>query len=385
LPGLRNFLAQSLGLEAEAIEGFHSLPDASALNAPLFRENVLSFGVAFGLAIQGLGLATIQTSLLPPEILSQKIMRKKRPFFVGAAACLVAAIGCFGYDQIKGFGELAGQPGEVDRIERDVGQMAGENTAKQALFEKEKQSLVERQTKLAEVEAVASDPAYAYELARAVWEALPYDEKWRTYDPAKNSPPRTDLRIVELLDLRAQYVADVRPYSGSASAGLDDIEAIEAGTAPAATASAASPAAPAEGESAPAAPKRTRGPRPGILVRIVGITPKPARDGHQFVNDELIEKLKNAPQTVRLRTLAGDEILAKVRLTGRFGDQKEFADFSSTRSEARGAAGAPAGSQTVEIDRRNDFWFVAEWVVKMPGQGMAPAAPAGNVAEKEPL
>jgi len=381
LPGLRNFLAQSLGLEVEAIEGFHSLPDASALNAPLFRENVLSFGVAFGLAIQGLGRATIQTSLLPPEILSQKIMRKKRPFFAGAAACLVAAIGCFGYDQIKGFGELAGQPGEVDRMERDVGQMAEENTAKQALFEKEKQSLVQQQTKLAEVEAVASDPAYAYKLARAVWEALPYDERWKTYDPAKNSPPRTDLRIVELLDLRAQYVADVRPYSGSASAGLDDIEVIEAGAEPAA----APAAAPAEGESAPAAPKGTRGPRPGILVRIVGITPKPARDGHQFVNDELIEKLKNAPQTVRLRTLAGDEILAKVRLTGRFGDQKEFADFSPSRSEGRGEDEAAAGPKTVEIDRRNDFWFVAEWVVKMPGQGVAPAAPTGNVAEKEPL
>jgi len=370
LPGLRNFLAQSLGLGVEAIEGFHSLPDAPALNAPLFRENVLSFGVAFGLAVQGLGLATIRTSLLPPEILSQKILRKKRPFFIGAAACLVAAIGCFGYDQIKGFGELAGRPGEVDRMESEVGKMAEENTAKQALFEKEKQSLVEQQTKLAELEGVASNETYAYELARAVWEALPYDERWKTYDPEnKNSPPRTDLRIVELLDLRAQYVADVRPYSGSASAGLDEIEVIEAGAAPA--------AAPAEEEgSAPAAPQGARGPRPGVLVRIVGITPKPAREGQQFINDELIEKLKNNPRTVRLRTPAGDEVLAKVRLTGRFGDQKEFADFSLSRSEARGATEAAAGPKAVEIDRRNDSWFVAEWVVKMPDRGSAPAETA---------
>jgi type IV pilus assembly protein PilM len=381
LPGLRNFLAQSLGLEVEAMEGFHSLPDAPALNAPLFRENVLSFGVAFGLAVQGLGRATIQTSLLPPEILSQKIMRKKRPFFAGAAACLVAAIGCFGYDQIKGFGELAGQPGEVDRMERDVGQMAEENTAKQTLFEKEKQALVERQTKLAELEGIASDPAYAYELAQAVWEALPYDERWRTYDPAKNSPPRTDLRQVELLDLKAQYVADVRPYSGSASEGLDKIEVIEAGAEPA-----AAPAeAPAGGGSAAAAPQGARGPRPGILIRIVGITPKPARDGQQFINDELIEKLKNNPRTVRLRTPAGEEMLAKVRLTGRFGDQREFADFSSTRSGARGVDEAVAGPPVVEIDRRNDSWFVAEWVVKMPDRGSAPAAPAETATEEAPL
>jgi hypothetical protein len=260
-------------------------------------------------------------------------------------------------------------------MEREVGQMAEENTAKQALFEKEKQSLVERQTKLAELEGVASDPAYAYELARAVWEALPYDERWKTYDPAKNSPPRTDLRIVELLDLRAQYVADVRPYSGSASEGLEKIEVIEAG---------AEPAAPAEGESAAAAPQGARGPRPGVLVRIVGITPKRAREGQQFINDELIEKLKNDPRTVRLKTPAGDEVLAKVRLTGRFGDRKEFGEFFPLRAAARGVDEAAAGPQPVEIDRRDDSWFVAEWVVKMPDRGSAPAAPA-ETATEEPL
>jgi len=289
----------------------------------------------------------------------------------------VAAIGCFGYDQIKGFGELAGPPGEVDRMEREVDQMAKENKTKQELFAKEKQALVQQQTKLAELEGVASNEAYAYELARAVWEALPYDERWKTYNPAKNSPPRTDLRIVELLDLRAQYVADVRPYSGSASAGLDEIEVIEAGAEPA--------EAPAEGESAPAAPKGTRGPRPGILVRIVGITPKPARDGQQFINDELIEKLKNNPRTVRLRTPAGEEALAKVRLTDRFGDQKEFGEFSPSRTEARGVAEAAAGPRAVEVDRRNDSWFVAEWVVKMPDRGSAPAAPAETATEEAPL
>jgi len=376
LPGLRNFLSQSLGLEVEAIEGFHSLPDASALNAPLFRENVLSFGVAFGLAVQGLGLATIQTSLLPPEILSQKILRKKRPFFVGAAACLVAAIGCFGYDQIKGHGEREGKPGEVDRLEREVGQMTEENTAKQSLFEQEKESLAAWQAKLAELEAVASDPGYAYELARAVWEALPFDERWETYDPVKNSPPRTDLRIVELLDVRAQCVADVRPYSGLAGEGLEKIEVIEAG---------AAPAAPAEEESATTAPPRAGGPRPGVLVRIVGITPKPGRDGQQFVNDELIEKLKNNAMTVRLRTPAGEEALAKVRLTGRFGDQREFGEFGSSRAEVRGVEELAAAPPVVEIDRRNDSWFVAEWVVKMPDRGTAPAAPTGTAPEEKPL
>jgi len=173
-------------------------------------------------------------------------------------------------------------------------------------------------------------------------------------------------------------VADVRPYSGSAREGLDKIEVIEAGAAPA--------AAPAEGEPAAAAPQEAHGPRAGVLVRIVGITPKRDREGQQFINDELIEKLKNDPRTVRLRTPAGDEILAKVRLTGRFGSrQREFEEFIPSRAEARGAGEAAAGPQPVEIDRRNDSWFVAEWVVKMPDRGSAPAAPAKTATEEGSL
>jgi hypothetical protein len=122
-----------------------------------------------------------------------------------------------------------------------------------------------------------------------------------------------------------------------------------------------------------------------VLVRIVGITPKPARDGQQFINDELIEKLKNNPRTVRLRTPAGEEMLAKVRLTGRFGDQKEFGELSPSRAGARGVDEAVAGPPVVEIDRRNDSWFVAEWVVKMPDRGSAPVAPTETATEEAPL
>ena len=46
----------------------------------------MSFGVAYGLALQGLGQAQITSNLLPPEIAKQVVWRKKTPWFYGAAA-----------------------------------------------------------------------------------------------------------------------------------------------------------------------------------------------------------------------------------------------------------------------------------------------------------
>ena len=383
LPGLRSFLAQSLGIEVEKIEGFNSLPDASALNAPLFRENVLSFGVAFGLAVQGLGLATIQTSLLPPEILSQKILRRKRPFFVAAAACLLGAVGCFAYNEIKTYGERRGppsrpgQPSEVDRLVSEVSQIAKENKDKEQLFESQKTALLEQQGKLAELEGLVTGTDYAYELARAVWRALPYDPNWEAYDARTKTPPRTGMEQVELLDLRMQYVPDVRTYSASAASGLAGIVVLKPGSSP-------ETAEPAEGE-APAA--GAAGPVPGVLVRIVGITPKPGMEGYEVVNRRFIEALKQDRRTVRLQTPAGEEFLARVSLTGRFGSrpQQEIADFAlASETPGRGATPEAAGvPKRAEIDRSSDFWFEAQWVVGIPDRGGAAPAPDATMPEAE--
>jgi len=55
LPGLRRYLSQSLGFEIEKIEAFRGLTGTQVTSAPSFRENLLSFGVSYGLALQGLG------------------------------------------------------------------------------------------------------------------------------------------------------------------------------------------------------------------------------------------------------------------------------------------------------------------------------------------
>jgi type IV pilus assembly protein PilM len=91
LPGLQKFLQQNLNMKVERVSAFNNLRPGASLNAPTLNENVLSLGVAYGLAVQGLGRSKITTNLLPPQIAKQAVWGRKRPWFAAAVACLVLA------------------------------------------------------------------------------------------------------------------------------------------------------------------------------------------------------------------------------------------------------------------------------------------------------
>ena len=89
LAGLQKFLQQNLQYEVERPETFKAVGGDAVLNSPLFADNLLSFGVAYGLAIQALGQAQIRTSLLPPEITTARKIRRKKPWAIAACAVLM--------------------------------------------------------------------------------------------------------------------------------------------------------------------------------------------------------------------------------------------------------------------------------------------------------
>jgi len=92
LAGLQKFLQQNLQMDVERVEHYPGLAGDAVLNAPLFQENILSFAVPYGLALQGLNLTRVRTSLLPPEITSQRLVRKKKPWAVAAAAVVLGGL-----------------------------------------------------------------------------------------------------------------------------------------------------------------------------------------------------------------------------------------------------------------------------------------------------
>ena len=91
LPGLRRYLAQSLGFEIERVESFRGIVGAEVLATPAFKDNILSFGVCYGLCLQGIQSGGLRTNLLPKEISMDRLIRRKKPWAVATAAVVMLA------------------------------------------------------------------------------------------------------------------------------------------------------------------------------------------------------------------------------------------------------------------------------------------------------
>jgi type IV pilus assembly protein PilM len=91
LRGLSDFVGKQLGLEVQRFETFRGLEGAGVLGAPAFRENRLSFGTAYGLALQGAGGPGVRTNLLPREVIQERLIETKKPWALGAGVGLLGA------------------------------------------------------------------------------------------------------------------------------------------------------------------------------------------------------------------------------------------------------------------------------------------------------
>ncbi len=89
LAGLQKFLHQSLQYPVERVESFYGVIGTNVTESPLFQENIMAFVVPYGLALQSLGQTRIRTTLLPKEIQTARLIRKKKPWAVAAAATLL--------------------------------------------------------------------------------------------------------------------------------------------------------------------------------------------------------------------------------------------------------------------------------------------------------
>ena len=89
---MQKFLQQNLQYDVERVDTFQALVGDNVLNAPLFQDNLLTFCVPYGLALQCLKLTDIHTTLLPPEIAIARKIRRKKPWAVATAATLLLGL-----------------------------------------------------------------------------------------------------------------------------------------------------------------------------------------------------------------------------------------------------------------------------------------------------
>lgn len=173
LAGLMKFLQQNLQYEVVRLESFKGLAGDSVLGAPLFQENLLSFVVPYGVALQGLKVTHIHTSLLPREIATARKIRRKKPWAVGAAASVLLglATSTAGYSNVASsvstdrFGEVEKA---VEGFNGNVKSMEANYTQAEARHE----SLLEEGSELVHT---LKKRNYWLEVYRAINECLPRD------------------------------------------------------------------------------------------------------------------------------------------------------------------------------------------------------------------
>ncbi len=88
LPGLRQYLNKQLEMDIAKISDFDRL-QGSVTEERAFKENLLSFAPAYGLCLQGLDQARVNTNLLPLEFVNERLIRAKKPWVLASVSLLM--------------------------------------------------------------------------------------------------------------------------------------------------------------------------------------------------------------------------------------------------------------------------------------------------------
>lgn len=92
MPGLAAYLGKNLGFEVHTLDRFNRLSGEDVLGIPTFRDNATTFAVCYGLCLQGLGMSQVHASLVPQEIITQRMIRAKKPWTVAGLGVLLLGL-----------------------------------------------------------------------------------------------------------------------------------------------------------------------------------------------------------------------------------------------------------------------------------------------------
>jgi type IV pilus assembly protein PilM len=323
LRGLSDFVAKQLQLDVHRLDSFSAL-EGPAVSSPVFRDSRMSFGTAYGLALQAAKASSIKTSLLPREIARDRMIAAKRPWAVAAMLALMAA----GLANFSGwFASAASYDPAAYRNAFAASENAkSQSAAAKAAVEEAEQRLRDTITWERYLVEVHDRRFQSLDLVRAVTGLLPRDEA----DANPENP--ADRKEIHVDSLDMEYVPDLAVWfqgierdwertlaaAGKAPGGpaptspADGQAPVDAQ--PAADAAAAGDPAVPGGED-PSAAKPVGPSGPGWVVQIVGHhfhnedRHKPL-EGEQFVRETLVRGLLGdlGPVLVSAGAKAGEQV-----------------------------------------------------------------------------
>lgn len=323
LPGLQRYLAQNLEQEVRPIEEFNRLSAGSAGGNAQFKENVLTFGPAYGLCVQALGKSELRTNLLPEEIVRTRMIRAKKPWAVAGVAAVLLGLTFNYFTHVSSW-----QSADIKNREdfKSAINLANNTKSSADSMETERTAIREAAANIAKTQEQLTSNVEGrlvwLDLVKALDSALPREEKARE-EKAAAVMARNELHITSFderyfADVGAEYFTPMETlYNESKSVDA----AVEAGAVDPATGeptadAAAAAADPAAVPADPAATDMASGDPaamgdaaatgdaltgPGFVVQLTGYHYHNAEQGNQtrkFVIDTLIKSLEEG--TVKL-------------------------------------------------------------------------------------
>lgn len=91
LQGLNKYIQQTTQLAVVRPDSFEKLVPSSSVSSAKLHDNICDLAVTYGLGLQALGLAKINSNLLPKGIARRMMWARKSKFFTAAAIILLAA------------------------------------------------------------------------------------------------------------------------------------------------------------------------------------------------------------------------------------------------------------------------------------------------------
>ena len=209
-PNLQKYIQQEMKLEVTRLEGFNKAFVDPKLAAGL-SEHVLTMAAAYGLALQGLGLADINTNLLPIEIAKTNLWRAKRPWFGGAAAAIVVGMGIMNYVSWSNH-RVYGAESDVAAVDPNRKIMMDEDdNARREIIETGKAfdavatkgDFDQKQTEVESYQRLATDRKILPMIYQDIFRSLP-----QIQDPkGAEAPRRSDQRLMIVTMVKSDYLS----------------------------------------------------------------------------------------------------------------------------------------------------------------------------------
>ena len=220
LPGLRQFLNKQLQIDIAKISEFDSLNGTDVVSQQSFKDNLLAFAPSYGLCLQGAGKAVMNTNLLPGEIVTERIIRAKKPWVLASVGLLMIGmmLGYFMKDTAWWKVNPSYQAENVswEKAKKEIDLQDSSSKRHKREDDEQKIKLDKMNRLAAELVASSEDKSSWTEIQSAIYQSLPKDpklENLESVDP--NEYGFSDRKELYLDHIETKYYKDVGEWLGT--------------------------------------------------------------------------------------------------------------------------------------------------------------------------